>query len=103
MSSIRHGPIYNQHSQWQQIGERLIIQKASRDRVSEVAGLQNGQVLVILGDQDPIIVEDEIVEDASEVLGWENLRVEVCNAGHELAITDSEHVVNLIWKFWGGK
>lgn len=103
MSSIRHGPIYDQHSQWQRIGERLNLQKASRDRVPEEGGLQNGQVLIILGDHDPIIVEDELVEDASEVLGWENVRVEVCNAGHELAITDSEHVVHFIWKFWGEK
>ncbi len=77
------------------------MQKTFPDNISEAAGLQNGQVLIILGEQDSIIVEDELVEDASEVLGGENVRVEVCSAGHELAITDSEHVVNFIWRFWG--
>ena len=77
------------------------MQKASRDRVSGIAGLQNGQVLIILGKKDPIVVKDEVVEDATEVLGWENVRFEVCRkAGHELPITDSETVVDLVWKFW---
>ena len=63
-------------------------------------GLHNGKVLIILGDKDSIIVEDELIEDAAEVLGWDNVRFDICNAGHELPITDSETVVGMVWRFW---
>ena len=68
---------------------------------SETPDLENGKVLVILGDKDPIIVEDELVEDATEALGPDNVRFEVCDAGHELVVTDSENIIGMIWKFWG--
>ena len=68
--------------------------------MSETPGLENGKVLIILGEKDPIIVEDELVEDATEALGSDNVRFEICNAGHELVVTDSENIVDLIWKFW---
>lgn len=100
MSSIRHGPIHNQHSDWRKIGERLTLQKAVGDEDSGAAGLQNGKVLIILGEKDPIIIVEEMVEDATQVLGLENVRFEICDAGHELPITESAKVVDLIWSFW---
>lgn len=77
------------------------MQKAFQDGVSRGTELQNGKVLIILGEEDPIVVEDELVEDATEALGWDNVRFEVCHAAHELPTTDSETVVNMMWKFWG--
>ena len=101
MSSFRHGPIHGQQPHWQRIGERLNKQKASQDGVFRGAKLQNGKVLIILGEEDPIVVVDELVEDATKALGWDNVRFEVCHAAHELPFTDSETIVNLMWQFWG--
>ena len=76
------------------------MQKTSKDRSAQEMGLHRGKVLVILGNKDPIVVEDELAEDASEVLGWDNVRFDICDAGHELPITESKAVLNAIWKFW---
>lgn len=65
----------------------------------EDAGLQNGKVLIICGQHDPIIVKHELVEDATRVLGG-NVDFRFVDAGHELPITKSEDVVEHISDFW---
>ena len=103
MSSIRHGPLTGQHADWQRIAERLSAQNASSEERHEKEGLQNGKVLIIAGHKDVLVVEDELVEDATEVLGENNVRFEFVDAGHELPVTKSTEIVGFIWSFWEGR
>lgn len=50
-------------------------------------GSQNGKVLIIGGKKDVLIVEEELVEDATSILGLNNVRSESGDAGHELPVT----------------
>ena len=100
LSSIRYGPIVGQQADWQRIAERLTAQNASRERGNEDEGLQNGKVLIIAGHKDVVIVEDELVEDATDILGENNVRFEFVDAGHELPVSKSKEMLELISIFW---
>jgi len=105
ISSVRYGPIAGQHADWRRIGARLSAQNAASDASATEAGkmgLQGGKVLIVCGKSDPVIDYRELVEDATEALEG-NVRVETCEAGHEVPITRSGEVVEYIWDFWGGK
>lgn len=93
---MRYGPITNQHSDWKRIGERLSAQNAASSKDST----QNEKVLIICGSNDVIIKADELVEDATQVLGADNVKFEFVDAGHELPATKSVEIVKGIWKFW---
>lgn len=97
MSSIRFGPISGQHADWQRIAERLTAQNVTGD---QVGGLQNGKVLIIAGHKDVLIVEDELVEDATDILGENNVRFEFVDAGHELPVSKSKEILEFISVFW---
>lgn len=100
ISSLRYGPIVGQHADWRRIGERLSAQNASTEEKLAEQGLQNGKVLIICGSKDALIVRDELVADATEVLGADNVKFEFFDAGHELPVTKGERIVNCIWDFW---
>ena len=100
ISSIRYGPITNQQPDWKRVGERLAAQNASTEESYEVEGLQHGKVLIICGEKDPVILKEELIEDATEVLGESGVRFKFCDAGHELPIIRSEMIVKSIWDFW---
>jgi pimeloyl-ACP methyl ester carboxylesterase len=101
MSSIRYAPIYNQHAVWAIIGVRLSEQKANPtdDEVAK-RGLLRSKVLMILGATDPIVIVEEVSEDAKVVLGDGNVEIVVIEAGHDLPITKSTEVAEAMWRFW---
>lgn len=99
MSSIRHGPIVEQHEDWRRIGRRLTEQNAAGGRSSEE--WRNGKVLIIVGQHDPIIKTDELVPDATEVLGESNVEFRYIDAGHEAPIKHGDVVVEYLLEFWG--
>lgn len=101
MSSIRYGPITAQHHDWKQIGQRLAAQNATTNGDVDDAGLQNGKVLIVCGEQDAIIVKDELVQDATRVLQG-NVEFRLVDAGHEFPITRAGEVVGCIVGFWSG-
>ena len=100
MSSIRYGPITGQHADWQRIAKRLAAQNASMEERTEKEGLQNGKVLIIAGHKDAIIVEDELVADATEILGENSVRFEFVDAGHDLPVSKSKEILGFISAFW---
>ena len=65
-------------------------------------GLQNGKVLMILGNTDAVVVKEELVPDATEVFGAGNLEIEYMDAGHELPMAKSAEIAECIWRFWEG-
>ncbi|MCJ1247427.1 hypothetical protein MMC30_004641 [Trapelia coarctata] len=109
-SSLRYAPISKQESDWKRIGRRLTAQKHStaQKRLSEdgiqakESGLDNGKVLIICGMTDPIIISEELMEDATKVLGVDNVQFETCDTGHELPITKSAEILEYMWDFWEG-
>ena len=100
MSSLRFGPITGQHADWKRIAERLSAQNASSGERYGIEGLHNGKVLIIAGRRDALIVQDELVEDATEILGENNVRFEFVDAGHELPVSKSNEIVDFISAFW---
>jgi len=86
ISSIRYAPIHFQHHRW-----RVIAQNIARG----VGRLK--QVRLVLGEADPIIIAHELIGDAKEVLGEENVRMKVVKgAGHEVAIDRAQEIVDVV-------
>lgn len=86
MSTIRHAPIHDQHHRWEVIRENLGRKKALMK-----------EVWFVLGETDPIIIADELVEDARAVLGEDNVRIRIVEgAGHEVAIERADDVVRVV-------
>jgi pimeloyl-ACP methyl ester carboxylesterase len=88
ISSIRYAPVHGEHERWRILGKNI------SQGIGELK-----KVYVVLGETDPIIVQDEIVEDASECLGRENIEFEVVKgAGHEVAIERADDVLRMVGK-----
>ncbi|KAJ8107417.1 hypothetical protein OPT61_g8884 [Boeremia exigua] len=88
ISSIRYAPVHGEHDRWRILGENI---------TRGVGGLK--KVHIVLGETDPIIVKDEIIEDASECLGDENVEFEVVEGiGHEVAIERASDIVRVVGK-----
>ena len=77
-----------------------MIKSATQGKKDE--GARRAYVLVICGDQDPIVIQEEIFEDASRALGSDNVELRSCDAGHELPMTHSSEVVGIIGNFLQG-
>ncbi|KAL8826754.1 MAG: hypothetical protein Q9191_003606 [Dirinaria sp. TL-2023a] len=99
MSSIRHGPIHSQQPRWRVLREKLNVQKKANQQQKQGANIESAYVLIICGDDDPFVIRDEIFEDAREVLGLKNIELRSCSAGHELPMTNSTEVVEMIKTF----
>ncbi|KAK3938450.1 alpha/beta-hydrolase [Diplogelasinospora grovesii] len=98
MSSIRDAPIYEQKELWSILGRHLA---AIRSEVkSSGSSRQKGKVLLVLGATDPVIVKDEVIHDATAVLGEEGMEVVVLDAGHEIVITRSSEIADQAVSFW---
>lgn len=107
ISSIQHAPVSGEHARWRLIGSRLTAQRAGgagddAEGVREL-GLREGKVLIIFGRTDEVVVAEETAEDAIEVLGEENVRVEVLEGGHDVPIVNSEGCVEALRSLWAGK
>jgi pimeloyl-ACP methyl ester carboxylesterase len=99
MSSIRHGPITEQHNDWRILGRRLTEQAAAGTTGTHNQGLENGKVLIITGKDDVIIKKDELVADATAALEG-NVVFRFIDAGHEAPIIKGQDVVRCIAEFW---
>lgn len=91
MSSIRYGPIQNQHGLWDRIRKDL-------GQRGTASGKQ-AKLLIIAGDCDSIIDANELREDATAVFG-DLIQFEVVSAGHDAPIVKPVEVSDLIWQSW---
>ena len=57
------------------------------------------KVFIVLGATDPIIIKQELEEDATELLS-ENVEFAVLDAAHDVPITKGNEVVEAILDFW---
>ncbi|KAK8873694.1 hypothetical protein PGQ11_004208 [Apiospora arundinis] len=81
-------------------GNTSNMQQAEEGEEREEVGLVKGKVLLILGSEDPVIVPEETIEDAEAVLGREGVEYAVLAAGHELPITQSGEVADVMQAFF---
>lgn len=87
MSSIRYGPIQDQHALWDRVGESW------RSRSTESG--KTHKVLVIAGDRDSIIDAHELQEDATALFG-DHIDFKTISAGHDVPIIKPDEVAGLI-------
>lgn len=91
ISSIRYAPVHGEHERWRLVGKHI---------ENGVGGVR--KVYVVLGETDPIIVKDEIVEDATEVLGEGNVEFEVVQGvGHEVGIEKADEILGVVGRALG--
>jgi pimeloyl-ACP methyl ester carboxylesterase len=98
VSTIRHAPIYDQWEIWGQLGREL----ERRREDEELPGLRPGRVLLVLGQADGVIVKEELVEDATKMLGKDGIEVVEVDGGHEVPFTKGREIGDLL-KYWTGK
>ena len=96
MSSIRHAPIYEQREDWSALGGLL----AARRGISSPPGLLGGMVLLVLGQTDPVMIKEELIHDATEVLGEEAFEAVCLDAGHEVVMTQGKRIARMVRSFW---
>ncbi|KAF2643486.1 alpha/beta-hydrolase [Massarina eburnea CBS 473.64] len=86
ISSIRYAPIHNQHQRWKKIA----------DNIRNGTGKLN-QVWLVLGEIDPIIIADELVEDAQATFGEDIVHIKIVKgSGHEVAIDRASEIVDVV-------
>lgn len=107
ISSMRYGPITNQHEHWARVGQRLNAERLNAEigktgdhDGGNVGSLQNGKVLIICGKHDDIVIGKELKDDAAKCLGEENFEVTEMDAGHDLPVKRSKEIVEYLWEFW---
>ncbi|KAL1845499.1 hypothetical protein VTK73DRAFT_549 [Phialemonium thermophilum] len=100
VSSIRHAPIYERREEWAALGRLLAARRAQSATEPSVAGLRGGKVLLVLGASDPVVVREELIQDATKVLGSEAFEVAVFDSGHEVAIVKGREVADAAVQFW---
>jgi pimeloyl-ACP methyl ester carboxylesterase len=91
MSSIRYGPVREEHQRWRIVGERL-------GRLNQEQGI-NRKVLIVCGEHDPIIIKKELEEDATAAL-LGNVEFATFDAAHEIPVTKGDLVAQTILDFW---
>ncbi|KAJ5669147.1 hypothetical protein N7462_010217 [Penicillium macrosclerotiorum] len=99
MSSMRHGPILGQRQwgSWARLGEYLSAQNRISSEAKNEKGLPSDKVHILCGNNDAIIIKDELVTDATAALGG-NAIFKFYEAGHEFPSTKYEEVASYIGK-----
>lgn len=93
LSTVRNSPIYAPQADWEALRDLLAERRRSAHRIP---GLEGGRLLLILGADDPICVASEVVEDAQATLGASAVESAVLNAGHDLPITKSREIADML-------
>ncbi|GAB1311683.1 hypothetical protein MFIFM68171_01893 [Madurella fahalii] len=103
VSSIRYAPIYDQNEDWYALG-LLLAERRERvgweDTEDEMPGLRGGKILLVLGATDPVIVKEELIHDATAVLGEDGFEAVVIDSGHELVMSKGDEIASVLASFW---
>ncbi|KAK4042504.1 Alpha/Beta hydrolase protein [Parachaetomium inaequale] len=103
VSSIRYAPIYDQKKDWHALGQLLAARRERsgwEDTADELPGLRGGKILLVLGASDPVIMKEELIHDATAVLGEDGFEAVVLDAGHELVMSKGDEVAAVVANFW---
>ncbi|KAI0135141.1 alpha/beta-hydrolase [Daldinia grandis] len=102
VSTIRNAPIYAPQPDWVALHKILKSRRRSKHNkgASPIPGLHAGKVLMILGEDDPVVVKNETIEDARKMLGYEGVEIAVLPGGHEIPISASSRIADTVEDFW---
>ena len=82
MSSVRFGPTNGQQAAWERLGPRT------------------DKILFITATYDPIIISKDLMEDAEELLGSENIEWVVIDGFHNIPTATPDQIVREICGHW---
>ncbi|KAI1209032.1 alpha/beta-hydrolase [Annulohypoxylon truncatum] len=102
LSSIRNAPIYAPQDDWKHLAMILETRRQLEHpmELGSISGIPAGKVLMVIGEDDSVVVKDEIIEDAEQVLGVDGVEFAILPGGHELPFTMSSSVASAIDGFW---
>ncbi|KAI0894753.1 alpha/beta-hydrolase [Annulohypoxylon nitens] len=102
LSTIRNAPIYAALDDWKHLARILEVRRRLElgNKSECPPGIRSGKILIILGENDPVVVKEEMVEDAERVLGTDGVEFAVLPGGHEIPFTSSTRVASTIDGFW---
>lgn len=105
ISSIKYAPVSFEHERWRIVGRRCSARRAAAAAADPfddetLPGLEQNQVLIIFGAQDEVIIAEETGEDATAVLGRENVKIVKLKGGHDVPVVNSIGCVDAILDFW---
>ncbi|KAI1481654.1 alpha/beta-hydrolase [Daldinia eschscholtzii] len=87
MSTIRYGPLMEQHGYWRQLAKR-----------------KSGTTAVILAKDDNLIPKDDYAEDALPLIGGkDNVYWRVVPGSHNFPFTHATETLERIYEFWNMK
>ncbi|KAL4918917.1 Alpha/Beta hydrolase protein [Aspergillus aurantiobrunneus] len=97
VSSMRHGPILHQRQRetWERLGQYLSKQKELPTDEQKSNGLPSDRVVIMCGENDSIIIENELLEDANATLG-NDVIFKHFPAGHEFPSTKYDEIAQII-------
>lgn len=100
VSTIRHSPIYAQHTElWSVLAEELAARR-SREQQDRPAGLETGLICLIVAERDPIVIASECIEDARAVLGEDGVDAHTIKGGHEVGISRGREIAGMAMDSW---
>ncbi|KAL4928326.1 alpha/beta hydrolase [Aspergillus undulatus] len=97
VSSMRYGPILGQRQRgtWERLGEYLSTQKQLSMDGQQTDSLPNNKVMIMCGENDPIIVQEELLDDVSATLGSDVI-FKHFSAGHEFPSTKYDEIAQIV-------
>ena len=101
IDTIKHGPIMHQHSDWAEVCNIIKGDMAKTSPSSQSSKLFDSKILVIFGNSDGVVVEKEVADDLSKMIGAAHVDIKVVPGGHGFPVPSSERVVKHISDFWG--
>ncbi|KAL4804830.1 Alpha/Beta hydrolase protein [Aspergillus unguis] len=98
VSSMRNGPILGQRQRqtWERLGGYLAKQNALSAEEQKSNGLPSDKVVIITGENDSIIIQNEVLEDARATLGGD-VTCKHFSAGHEFPSTKYSEVAQIVF------
>ena len=98
IDTIRYGP--SQHHDWKKVCE--IVRADSSRALSIQSDLRDSKILVVFGESDDIVLDEEVSQDLQQLLhGSEHLEIRMVPGTHGFPLSSSKDVVNHIREFWG--
>lgn len=93
INCIRNAPIYGRKDRFVELSKQLDEWNIRHDE-------RKKKVLLVLGENDPIVLKNETVPDWEIYLGKRNFELAVFDAGHEVPISRADEIALRILDFW---
>lgn len=101
IDSINHGPLQNQHADWRQVFAIVSGDVARTRHRDKSSGLFDSKILFVFGDDDSVVVGEQVTEDVKQLLHDRGrIVVRGVPGGHGFPVPSADKVVQHIEDFW---